>query len=347
MKVLVTGHAGYLGTLLTPRLSAAGHQVFGLDSQLFADCGFGVDAPPVSAVTKDLRDITEADLAGMQAVVHLAGLSNDPLGDLDPALTHVINHAAASRLALLARRAGVQRFIVASSCSVYGASESEDLLTEDAPLRPVTPYAEAKARMEDDVRELADDHFQPVFLRPATVYGVSPRIRFDLVLNNLVAWAVTSGQVLLKSDGQAWRPLLHALDLVSVVIALLDAPADRVAGQAFNLVRTDENYRVSELAELVAQTVPGSRVEFQAGYIHDKRNYRVSGERLLQALPELRFDWDVRRGAQQLYDAYIAQQLQPGDFEGPRYQRLAHLKAALAAGRIRTDLRPLSFGGKA
>lgn len=345
-RVLVTGHDGYVGSVLCPILMNAGYDVVGIDTRLFRHCDFGSAPQPVhEVIEKDIRDIGLEDLDDIQGAIHLAGLSNDPLGDLDPELTHAINYEAAVRLARLAKAAGVGRFIAASSCSIYGASEGEGLLVESSPANPVTPYAAAKAAMEADLTALSGDGFEPVFIRPGTVYGMSPRIRFDLVLNNLVAWAMTTGEVLLKSDGQAWRPLLHVNDLSRAIVALFEAPAALVSNRAFNLVATEENHRVIELAQIVAETVPGSRLRFSDGFIADRRNYRVSGDLLAQTLPDLKFDWTLGEGAAELYAAYRQIGLRHDDFEGQRYQRLAHLKARIADGSIGSDLRPNSVSG--
>ncbi|MBC7172328.1 MAG: SDR family oxidoreductase, partial [Polyangiaceae bacterium] len=223
MRVLLTGHKGYIGTVLAPMLEAAGHEVHGLDSDIFERCTFGAPPREIPWTRKDIRDVELRDVEGFDAVIHLAGLSNDPLGDLDPALTYEINHHATVRLAELARRAGVHRFLFSSSCSNYGASDGESILDEESELRPVTPYGKAKALAEQDLAALADSRFCPVYLRNATAYGVSPRLRFDLVLNNLVAWAHTTGAVHLKSDGSAWRPLVHIEDISRAFLALLTA----------------------------------------------------------------------------------------------------------------------------
>jgi nucleoside-diphosphate-sugar epimerase len=322
---------------MLPKLLAAGHKVVGIDSDLYERCTFGTWDPAVTDIRKDIRDIEVSDLDGFDAVVHLAALSNDPLGDLNPALTDEINHVASVRLARKARQAGVRRFVFSSSCSNYGAG-GEDLLDERSPFNPVTPYGVSKVRVEQDVSKLATSVFSPVFMRSATAYGVSPRLRFDLVLNNLVAWAFTTGEVLIKSDGTPWRPVVHIEDISSAFLAALEAPLNLVHNEAFNVGRSDENYRVSELAEIVRDTVPGCRIEYAADAGPDKRCYRVRCDKITK-LPGFRAAWNVRAGAKQLYEAYKAIGLKAGDFEGPRFKRIAHLKKLLSDGLLAPDLR--------
>lgn len=340
MRVLVTGHNGYVGTVLTPMLVEAGHDVVGMDTNLYQAATFGEDkgSSAVPSINKDVRDVTHDDIDGFDAILHLAGLSNDPLGDLNPELTYEINHRASVRMAEMARELGVERFIFSSSCSNYGAGV-DDWLSEESAFNPVTPYGRSKVMVEQDVARLADDHFSPTFLRSATAYGVSPRLRFDLVINNLTAWAYTTGLVYLKSDGTPWRPVVHIRDMALAFVAALHAPRELIHNEAFNVGRPEENYRIRELAEIVAEVVPGSRVEFAEGASPDKRNYRVDSSKIARVLPEYRPQWTARKGAQELYEAYQKIGLQVEEFEGPRYRRIDHIKMLMADGRLNDRLR--------
>src|SRR5215216_3301203 len=301
MRILVTGHKGYIGTVLVPLLLSDGHQVVGLDSDLYERCTFGDQLTEVESIRKDLRDVEAKDVGGFDAIMHLAALSNDPLGNLNPDLTYEINHLASVKLATLGKEVGVPRFIFSSSCSTYGAASGDERLTEEADFNPVTPYGHSKVLVEQDVAELADDKFSPVFLRNATAYGVSPRLRFDIVLNNLVAWAYSTGKVLIKSDGTPWRPIIHIEDISRAFIAALHAPRDVVHNQAFNVGRDDQNYRISDLADIVKETVPGCEIEYAQDAGPDKRTYRVDFSKIAAKLPEFRPLWDARKGAQELY----------------------------------------------
>ncbi|MFJ4878231.1 NAD-dependent epimerase/dehydratase family protein [Streptomyces sp. NPDC088745] len=338
MRVLLTGHQGYLGTVMAPVLAAAGHEVVGLDSGLFADCVLGPAPDDPAGHRVDLRDVTAGHLAGVDAVIHLAALSNDPLGSLAPELTYAINHHASVRLAKLARDAGVRRFLYASTCSVYGASGGDELVAEDAPLRPVTPYAESKVRVEDDLHALADADFSPVHLRNATAFGFSPRLRADIVLNNLVGHALLSGEVLVLSDGTPWRPLVHAADIARAFTAALTAPRERVHDRAFNIGTEVNNVRVSEIAEQVADAVSGAKVVVTGEHGADPRSYRVDFSRFRAAVPGFECVWTVRRGADELADAYRRFGLTQEGFE-QRFTRLAVLRAASGAGTVDDTLR--------
>lgn len=319
-------------------LLAQGYDVFGLDSDLFEKSTFGEGIREIPELKKDIRDVTATELEGFDALIHLAGLSNDPLGNLNPDLTYQINHAASVHLAKLAKAAGIERFVFSSSCSNYGAG-GDDWLTEESSFNPVTPYGISKVRVEQDVTQLADDNFSPTFLRNATAYGVSPRLRFDLVLNNLVAWAFTTGQVYIKSDGTPWRPIVHIEDISQAFIAVLEAPRELVHNQAFNVGRNEDNYRIRELAEIVKETVPGCEIEYAKDAGPDKRCYRVDCSRIIQTLPEFKPQWNARRGAQELYQAYQTVGLTLEEFEGPRYQRIAHIKQLLSTSRLDQTLR--------
>jgi nucleoside-diphosphate-sugar epimerase len=338
MRVLVTGHLGYIGTVMVPMLLAEGHSVVGLDCDLYEECTFGDGIAEIPAMRKDIRDVELSDIEGFDAVLHLAGLSNDPLGNLNPELTYEINHAASVRLARLSKDAGIRRFIFSSSCSNYGAG-GEKLLNEDSDFNPVTPYGISKVLVERDVAKLADSNFSPIFLRNATAYGVSPRLRFDLVLNNLVAWAFTTGRVYIKSDGTPWRPIVHIEDISRAFIAVLHAPRELVHNEAFNVGRNEDNYRIRELAKIVKETVPGCEIEYAKDAGPDRRCYRVDCSKLMRTLSDFKPRWNARCGAQELYESYKKLGLRVEDFEGPRYKRIDHIKYLMSSGRLDESLR--------
>jgi nucleoside-diphosphate-sugar epimerase len=339
VRVLITGHDGYIGAVLAPFLRDEGHEVVGLDTRYYRDCAFGDDASSIPRIDRDIRDIQASDLAGFDAVMHLAALSNDPVGDLNPDCTYGINHRASMHLARLAKDAGVARFLFSSSCSVYGASSPDDVLDEHATFAPITPYAESKVSVEHDLLGLADDDFSPTFLRNATVYGVSPRLRGDVVVNNLVGWAVTTGKVVLKSDGSPWRPLVHVEDVCRAFSAILTAPREAIHAEPFNVGRQGENYRIRAVAELVQRAVRGSELSFAEGAGADPRCYRVDFSKLTRAVPAFQPTWNVERGVNQLRDAYREIGLTRDDLEGPRFSRVKSILRLLQQGRLDSDLR--------
>lgn len=338
MRVLVTGHKGFIGTAMVPMLEAAGHEVVGLDSDLYRNSTYGDYAGPKHEIIKDVRDVEKGDLEGIEAVVHLAALSNDLLGDLNPELTYDINHLATVRIAEIAKEMGASRFVFASSCSSYGAA-GDDMLDESAEFNPVTPYAVSKVRVEHDLPQLAGDSFSPTFMRNATAYGVSPRIRFDVVINNLTAWAYTTGQVHMKSDGTPWRPVVHIEDISRAVIATLASPREKIHNEAFNVGLNSENYRIRELAEFVRETVPNCEVGYAADAGPDKRCYRVEFGKYAKTFPDHQLDWDARRGVEHIHDSYSKFGLEKGEYEGPKFKRVAQIKHLLGSGQLDETLR--------
>ena len=338
MKVLVTGSQGYIGTILVPMLQKEGHDVVGLDTDLYRRCTFSGQLPDLKILHLDVRDVTKDAIAGFDAIIHLAGLSNDPLGDYQPKITKDINETASVRLAQLAKAAGIKRFLFASSCSNYGAAGS-DFLTEKSRFNPVTPYGESKVKVEQALMTMADDDFSPTYIRASTAYGMSPRIRFDLVVNNLTAWAFTTGKVYLKSDGTPWRPIVHVEDISSAYIAALHAPRTAVHNEAFNIGTTTENYMIREIAEIVKDVVPGCEIEYAPDASPDKRCYRVDCNKLARVLHDFKPQWTVRRGIKQLYKAYKRIGLTLEEFEGPKFMRIGHVKHLIENGLLDDDLR--------
>lgn len=338
MKVLVTGHRGYIGTVMVPMLLDEGFDVVGLDTDLYRYCTYGDPPLEVPTLLKDVRDITTADMKDVYAVVHLAALSNDPLGNLNPDLTYDINHKATVRTAEAAREAGVERFVFASSCSMYGKA-GEDVLDETAQFNPVTPYAKSKVYVERDVSQMATDEFSPVFMRNATAYGVSPRIRFDLVINNLVAWAMTTGRILMKSDGTPWRPLVHIEDISQAVICALKAPRETVHNLAVNVGSNEENYQMRELAAFVKDVVPQCEIDYAEDAGPDTRSYRVNFDKIHSVFPDFELKWNAKQGVQQCYDSYREYGLNKDDYEGVKYKRIAHIENLIKEGRLDLNLR--------
>lgn len=336
MKTLLTGHDGYIGAVMSDVLTRAGHQVTGLDTFFYEDCRFGSERGSVPAIRKDIRDVTPDDLRGYDAVLHLAALSNDPLGTLDERCTLDINHVASVRLAEAAKAAGVPRFLFASSCSLYGAA-GDALLDENAEFNPITAYGLSKVLVERDVAQLADAHFSPIFFRNATAYGVSPRLRADIVVNNLVGVAFTTGEVVIQSDGTPWRPLVHIEDISRAFLAGLEAPREAIHNQAFNIGNTSENYQIRDVADMVRDVVPGCTVRYMEGGGPDPRCYRVSCDKAASGLPGFRTEWTVRRGVEELYDAYRTNALSAEAFK--QYYRLPRIQSHLNAGRLDSTLR--------
>lgn len=334
MKVLITGHDGYIGSVLVPVLKEEGHEILGVDSFFFSNYLMGETISGIQEIHEDIRDYTIDVFDGIEAVIHLAALSNDPLGEINPELTFEINHKASIRLATLAKAVGVQRFLFASTCSVYGITAQQELATETTPLDPLSAYAKSKVQVEMDLAGLADDSFSPVYLRNATAYGWSPHYRSDLVLNNLTCWAYTTGEIHMMSDGTPWRPIVHVRDIANAFSAILIAPREVIHNQAFNVGLNTENYQVRALATIVQEGFTGSKVTYNENSNPDQRSYRVDFSKIKKCLPEFKPVWNARLGVEELRAAYEKTCLHREDFTGQKYVRLARLKWLLQEGLL-------------
>ncbi|MBB65408.1 MAG: NAD-dependent dehydratase [Waddliaceae bacterium] len=337
MRVLVTGHNGYIGCVLAPMLKEHGCDVVGLDTDFYRTCTYGKNPSIFPEIVKDIRNVRVEDLKGFEAVIHLAALSNDPLSDLDPPLTYELNHEATIHLAKMAKAAGVRRFIFSSSCSNYGAA-GEDWLTEESNLNPITPYGHSKVLSEKDLQKLACDTFHPTYMRSATAYGYSPRLRFDLVLNNLTAWAYTTGNIHLKSKGNSWRPIVHIEDISRAFTAALTAPIELIHNEAFNVGITEENFQVRDIAQIVQLNMPDCQITFSADAQEDKRSYRVDFTKIHRALPNYQPQWTAYKGVGELLDSFKEYGLELNEFEGPRYRRVSHIKKLIKQDSIDSKL---------
>ncbi|MFC1952755.1 NAD-dependent epimerase/dehydratase family protein [Chloroflexota bacterium] len=339
MNVLVTGNNGYVGSILTQLLLERGDQVTGLDTNYYDSCAFNVvQSPKVKQINKDIRKVSGNDLENIDAIIHLAALSNDPLGAFDASLTDDINYLATIKLASAAKEAGIRRFAYASSCSMYGIA-GKDALTEESPLSPVTEYAISKVKSEEALSEMANDKFSPVFLRASTAYGIAPMLRCDLVVNNLTGWAYTTDKIRIMSDGTPWRPAIHVEDLGRAYIACMEAPLDVIHNQAFNVGQNKENYRIKDMAEVVKNIVPGCQIEYTYEHGSDSRTYQVNFDKISTVLKEYyKPVWDIEKGVWQLYKGYQAHGLTLEEFTGNRYIRITQLKDLVNEGKLEKDL---------
>ncbi len=338
--ILVTGNNGYIGTVLTEFLNRHSSKVAGIDCNYYEGCEFYPEgARPFKQIVKDIREVQESDLEGITSIIHLAALSNDPLGQIDPSVTDEINCLASAKLARLAKKRGINRFIFASSCSMYGITPGDRLLTENDRLNPITAYAKAKVNAEREISKLADNKFHPVFMRNATVYGLSPNLRLDLVVNNLVAWAYLTGKVAIMSDGAPWRPIIHVEDLCRAFKAVLEAPPDKIHNQPFNVGITEENYRIKEIAWHVEKIVPNCHVEILNKTGSDERTYRVDFSKIKKNLPRFRPAWNLQKGIKELYRAYMDFGLTQEDFQCPKYFRVKWMQYLIKKGKLNHNLK--------
>ena len=337
-RILITGHNGYIGSVMSPHLAAAGYDVVGIDTGFFGECSLVPDLGLVGTIKKDIRDLNARDLENFYAVIHLAALSNDPIGNLNDGWTEEINFKATMKLAELAKAAGVERFLFSSSCIMYGASTA-GVVTEESPLDPKTEYARSKVKSERALVQLADKNFSPVYVRNGTIYGVSPRMRFDTVLNDLVGRAVTSGKVTVFSDGKPWRPVMHVQDVARYFQLYLEAPKEKIHNQAFNSGANDLNHQIIELAQIAVATVPGAVLEMKPQPGADQRTYKADFGKFARTFPDFTFKWNVRTGAAELYEAYKKAGLTLADFTDKKFTRLKWLHYLLDSGRLDGSLR--------
>lgn len=337
-RILVTGHNGYLGSVMGPYLLRAGYDVVGLDTRYFGECTLVRDAAEIPTIARDIRDLGPRDLEGFSAVIHLAALSNDPIGNLNEGWTEEINFRASVSLARLAKAAGVERFLFSSSCIMYGMSDAA-VVTEDSPLDPKTEYARSKVKAERAIAELAGGGFSPTFLRNGTVYGASPRMRFDTVFNDLIGAAVTTKKVIVHSDGKPWRPVLHVQDIARSFAAVLEAPIATVHNQAFNNGANQLNHQVIELAEIAVKTVPGCELEVRAQAAADQRTYKADFGKFARLFPDFEFKWSARQGATELFETFKEIGLTREDYVDKRFIRLKWLRHLLDGGRLDGSLR--------
>ena len=339
-NIVITGNNGYIGTVMTKFLQEHSYKVIGLDCNYYKGCElFPPKVRPFKQIDKDIRNLKEEDLEGAMAIIHLAALSNDPLGELNPSLTQEINYIASVKLANLAKKMGIQRFIFSSSCSLYGIASNNKPLTEEDSFNPVTTYAKTKVKVEKEVSKLADDNFHPVFMRNATVYGISPSLRLGLVVNNLVAWAYLTSKVAIMSDGTPWRPIIHVEDLCRAFLAVLESPLEKIHNQAFNVGMNDENYQVKDIASHVEKIVPNSHAEILSKTGSDERTYRVDFSKIRNTLPSFKPVWNLRKGIKELYQTYKSCGLTMGDLQSPKYFRIRWIKYLNENNKLDKDVK--------